>query len=64
MEEVHTFFLPHLWDSSLLLLLRFQRLHDIFERENRKLSVIVGISLKDYSKTAEDVAEALEEIAR
>lgn len=41
-----------------------KRLHDEFARVKRKLLIVVGLSVTDHEKTAEDVAEHLEEIAR
>ncbi|KAL1435919.1 hypothetical protein MTO96_010689 [Rhipicephalus appendiculatus] len=41
-----------------------KRLHDEFSRVKRKLLIVVGLSVTDHEKTAEDVAEHLEEIAR
>ncbi|XP_064473625.1 uncharacterized protein LOC135388172 isoform X2 [Ornithodoros turicata] len=39
-----------------------KRLRQEFERSERKLSIMVGMSLKDYASTPEDIAEALEDI--
>ncbi|XP_065282400.1 uncharacterized protein [Dermacentor albipictus] len=41
-----------------------KRLHDEFARVERKLLIVVGLSITDHEKTAEDVAEPLEDIAR
>ncbi|XP_037577997.2 uncharacterized protein LOC119460932 isoform X3 [Dermacentor silvarum] len=41
-----------------------KRLHDEFSRVKRKLLIVVGLSITDHEKTAEDVAEHLEDIAR
>ncbi|KAH6927788.1 hypothetical protein HPB50_008622 [Hyalomma asiaticum] len=40
------------------------RLHDEFAKVKRKLLIVVGLSVTDHEKTAEDVAEHLEDIAR
>ncbi|KAK8779604.1 hypothetical protein V5799_019052 [Amblyomma americanum] len=41
-----------------------KRLHDEFKNSERKLLIVVGLSILDHEKTAEDVAEHLENIAR
>lgn len=41
-----------------------KRLHDEFKKSERKLLIVVGLSIVDHEKTAEDVAEHLENIAR
>ncbi|CAN7939706.1 unnamed protein product, partial [Ixodes hexagonus] len=41
-----------------------KRLFDVFEREDRKLSIVLGLSLKEHTTTPEDVAEAFEDISK
>ncbi|KAL3204540.1 hypothetical protein MRX96_011543 [Rhipicephalus microplus] len=41
-----------------------KRLHDEFSNVKRKLLIVVGLSVTDHEKTAEDVAEHLEDLAR
>ncbi|KAM7308356.1 hypothetical protein ISCGN_011990 [Ixodes scapularis] len=40
-----------------------KRIFDVFDRQDRKLSIVLGLNLEEHTNTPENVAEAFEDIA-